>query len=80
MAKETRSKAPTLDGTVRIVVPADVAFDLGRLQKGLANLAERLGCRPCLSGADCTFLLEREFIVDPASLEVRPFSAMSGRG
>ena len=51
---------------VRVTLPAKVAFDLDAFQKTLVNLAERLGCRPCLSGRACLFTLERDFIVDPA--------------
>jgi hypothetical protein len=51
---------------VRVTLPAKVAFDLDAFQKTLINLAERLGCRPCLSGRACLFTLERDFIVDPA--------------
>jgi hypothetical protein len=57
---------------VRVVIPASVAYDLGKFQKSLVNLAERLGCRPCLSGADCTFQIERDFVINPASLAVTP--------
>ena len=41
-----------------------MAFNLEALQKGIGNLVERLGCRPCFSGADCTFLHERDFLID----------------
>lgn len=51
---------------VRVVLPATVAFDLGRFTKSMSELAERLGCKPCLSGVHCHFLLERDFLVDPA--------------
>ena len=51
---------------VRVVLPATVAYDLGRFTKSMSELAERLGCRPCLSGVHCQFLLERDFLVDPA--------------
>lgn len=61
---------PTPERPVRITLPAEVAFDLGKLGKVLGSLAERLGCRACLSGADCTFRLERDFVVNPATLHV----------
>jgi hypothetical protein len=57
---------------VRIVIPAKVAYDLPVLQKSLMNIAEALGCRTCFSGADCVFQLERNFVVDPETLKVRP--------
>lgn len=51
---------------VRVVLPATVAYDLNRFSKSIASLAERLGCRHCLSGVACRFQLERDFVVDPA--------------
>lgn len=57
--------------TVRIAIPAKVAYDLGSLQKTFGNLAERLGCPQCLSGANCLFELERDFIVND-KLDVVP--------
>jgi hypothetical protein len=54
--------------TVRIQIPASVAFDLGKLTKAIGNVLESLGCRPCFSGADCTFRLARDFVVDPKTL------------
>ncbi len=55
---------PDYQGTVRISVPASVAYDLGKFQKSLAVLAERLGCKPCFSGADCFFQHERDWVID----------------
>lgn len=56
---------------VRLTLPASVAYDLSSLQKGLTILAERLGCPTCFSGADCTFTLERDFIINER-LELNP--------
>lgn len=47
-------------------MPAAVAYDLDALQKGIASVAERLGCRACFSGADCTFHIERDFVINEA--------------
>lgn len=62
---------PTPERPVRITIPAAVAFDIGKLQKSLVGIAERLGCRSCFSGSDCTFILERNFVIDPETLGVR---------
>jgi hypothetical protein len=51
-------------GTVRLRLPAAVANDLGRLQKSIVELSERMGCRACFSGADCLFEVEKRFVVD----------------
>lgn len=52
-------------GPVRITIPANVAFNFDRFTKMLGGIAERLGCRPCLSGAACLFVLERDYVVNP---------------
>ena len=51
-------------GPVRITIPAKVAYDLNSLNKGIDAVLDRLGCLPCFSGADCTFLHERDFIIN----------------
>jgi hypothetical protein len=66
MAIDKAAAVAMRGNTVRVVIPADVSYNLDRFQKTLANLAERLGCKPCLSGAACQFLLEKDFLVDPA--------------
>lgn len=65
---------PVLRGPVRITVPASVAFNIDALTKSFDRIAERLGCRACFSGADCTFSLARDYAVD-ASLKLRPVAA-----
>lgn len=49
---------------VRVKIPAKAAYDLDAMQNVLGNLAERLGCPQCLSGASCYFELERDFVAD----------------
>lgn len=58
------------DKTIRLTIPAKVAFNLDRLQKSIVNLVDRLGCTRCFSGFDCTFTTERMFRVDPDSLKI----------
>ena len=53
-----------IQGPVRVSIPAAVAYDLATFQKSIASLVDRLGCRTCFSGADCTFLHERDFVID----------------
>jgi len=71
---EIKGASPTLPlpppRAVRITMPAAVAYNLEALQKSIGHLVEQLGCRTCFSGADCTFLHERDFIVNEAG-EVR---------
>ncbi len=69
MEKEIR-KNRNLSGPVRVVIPAEVSYDPDRLLKVMLNLGEKLGCLPCLSGVECTFSLEKDFVVNPADLTV----------
>lgn len=52
-------------GTVRVSLPAKVAYNPDALKKTLEGLLEQLGCPRCFSGADCLFSLERDFVVNP---------------
>jgi hypothetical protein len=56
---------------MRIIVPAEVAFDIGSLHTTIDNLARKLGCEACFSGHSCVFTLERDFVVNPQNLEVQ---------
>jgi hypothetical protein len=67
-----------IQGLIRISIPAAVAYDLAAFQKSIANLVERLGCRACFSGADCTFLHERDFVINE-KFEVHPSAGASVR-
>ncbi len=69
----TKLKAARPGGTVRISVPAAVAYDLGSFQKTMGVIAERLGCRACFSGSDCVFQLERDWVINER-LEARAVS------
>jgi len=51
-------------GTVRVSLPAKIAYDPAALKKSIGSLLERLGCRRCFSGADCHFTHERDFVAD----------------
>ena len=55
---------PKHQGTIRITVPVSVGYNLKNFQKSLGALAERLGCKPCLSGADCIFQFERDYVIN----------------
>src|ERR1043166_3259000 len=73
---------PTVSGTMRVTIPAKVAANIKTLKTTLEGIAERLGCRPCFSGADCFLELETNYIVDEkaklaATLDVPQFQARS---
>jgi hypothetical protein len=50
-------------GTVRLQIPAAVAYDLPSLQRAIGTLVERLGCKACFSGSACDFRNERDFVM-----------------
>jgi len=56
---------------VRITLPASAAFNIGNLHKVIDNLAAELGHPGCFSGADCFLQLNKDWVVDPATLQVR---------
>ena len=71
MSKDYRSgpepRAVTVGDTekaVRVIVPANIAGDLKKMEGLLTGLAIRLGCPTCISGRNCIFELEREFVLD----------------
>ena len=51
--------------TVRVRLSADVAYNLDKLQRTTARLAELLGCKPCLSGARCYFEMIEDYVTNP---------------
>jgi hypothetical protein len=63
-------RAASLYSPIVVHIPAEVTFDLAKFNKVVANLGERLGCGPCISGANCNFTVINEFVVDPATLRV----------
>jgi hypothetical protein len=69
--KDELARAAKMGGTVCVTLPISVAYDLEKFRKVLANLAAQVGHPGCCSGVDITLLTAREFVVDPASLQVR---------
>lgn len=49
---------------VRVALPAEVAYDLDRLQKVQKDILGRLGCMACCSGWDIRWDVFRNFRVD----------------
>lgn len=64
---------PNLPGRVRVFVPYDVDFNLEKMNKITADVLRQLGCAPCHSGLDLEFIRMRDYVVNPGSLEVRPY-------
>ena len=56
-------------GAVRVTLPVSVAYDIKQMQKVIANLADKLGHSGCFSGFDIFFEMEKNFRVNPKSLE-----------
>jgi hypothetical protein len=65
MSREPEARFALDDSPIRIQLPARIGNDLGALHKTIVDLADLLGCRGCFSGADCHFLREKNFVVDP---------------
>ncbi len=65
---ETKASAARLHGTVRVSLPAKVAYNPESLKKTIGSLLGHLGCPTCFSGADCVFTAERNFVVDPEGI------------
>ena len=55
---------PVPERTIRVTVPAKVAYNLRSLQKVQAVVLERLGCPKCHSGFDIRFDQVRSFAAD----------------
>jgi hypothetical protein len=52
-------------GTVRVSLPAKLAYNPDALKTSLVGVLEMLGCPRCFSGANCLFQSERNFVFDP---------------
>jgi hypothetical protein len=61
---------PLPERTIRVTVPAKVAFDLDAIQKVQGSILDRLGCPACCSGYDIRFDIARSFLVDK-NLKIR---------
>src|SRR5437763_6398176 len=70
MAEKTEMEGVRSGRSVRVTIPAAIAYDLGAFQKSLADLLGHLGCMACCSGFDITFLQERQFFINE-KLEIR---------
>jgi hypothetical protein len=68
-------------GTFRMTIPAAVAYDPDGLKKSLAQLAERIGCGQCMSGANmCLISMERDFVLDARKqLSANPVGSLANR-
>ena len=56
MATATEPKVRA-HGTIRVSLPAKIAYNPDALKKIAGAVAERLGCTRCFSGANCFFKL-----------------------
>jgi hypothetical protein len=57
-------------GPIRVTLPVSVACDLDKFQRALANVAVVLGSVRHAPGIGIKFSRTREFVIDPASLQV----------
>ncbi len=68
--KTTHTALSPIDPTIRVLIPAEVSFDLEKMKKVTAAVLGRLGCGGCHSGYDISFIHEREFVVNAKTLAV----------
>jgi hypothetical protein len=59
---------------ITVHVSSETAKDLKAMQKITANLLTKLGCPGCHSGHFISFREIREFVVNPATLDVHEFA------
>jgi hypothetical protein len=71
MARDKDGVKKTFVGPIRVTLPVSVACDLDKFQRALANVAAMLGNARCASGIGVALQRTREFVIDPASLQVR---------
>ena len=67
----TRKNGAKRWGPIRVTLPISVAFDLEKFERALANVSQMMESRDRQPEFHGNFLQAREFVVDPASLEVR---------
>jgi hypothetical protein len=77
--QERMARASAFNRPVNVRVPAEVVFDLEKVQQIQKDILGRLGCMACCSGFDIRFILENEFIVD-RELNVRDTGGFAGAG
>ena len=65
-------------GVVTVRIPAEIAFEAGKLAKATANVLNRLGCPGCHSGFDIRFIHELDFAID-SQLNVHTVPGSLGR-
>jgi hypothetical protein len=63
---------------VRIFVPREVAYDLGKMHKITAAVLGKLGCGGCHSGRLLDFVMLQDFVVNPQTLEVKEVAGLQG--
>ncbi len=71
------ANSPTIQGTIRVSIPASVASDIKTLKRSLKSIAEKLGCGKCFSGADCFFQLQNRYLIDEKVLISAHTTALS---
>ena len=66
---------PVRTGTVRVSVPASVAYNFGRMQEVTKEILGRLGCDECHSGYDIRFDVIRDYRVQMAGKKLEVLEA-----
>ena len=72
-AKERAQKVTATP--IRVTLPISVARDLEKFQTALTNVAVIVGAMNSVGGKGTVLPRTREFVIDPASLEVKEAAA-----
>jgi hypothetical protein len=61
---EANSKCFSQKNTIKLSIPAKVAYNADLFKKGITDLLDNLGCRACFSGTDCYFSTIQDYVVN----------------
>ena len=67
--RPSRKRIPEVSRSVRVVLPAEAAYDLKLVNVALKDILGKLGCPACCSGHDIIFETERHFVFNPKTLK-----------
>ncbi|QLE01153.1 hypothetical protein HX109_06085 [Galbibacter sp. BG1] len=60
------------NGTIRMSIPAKVAYNGKAFKESIYQLLDELGCPKCFSGVDCYIDTFRDYIYDPEKAVLNP--------
>lgn len=61
---KTDSQCFSQKNTIKLSIPAKVAYNADLFKKGISDLLDNLGCRACFSGTDCYFSTVQDYVIN----------------